>query len=169
MDWSARMAWRNLTYIEKLGHLSFRIEPMAEGPDLVFLPDAPGWISRAPAWASQRAVEIVARLQSLRWSRELYWRRGEQTPFLHSVDPSADSIEASRRGRNLEQLEIFSPGSYLTHAQSRALWHSVCKDFAAAAIGLVIVRENKVIRHSAFDAVSLPVLRANSKINLRFV
>ena len=169
MQWSTRMGWRSLSYLEHPQVLIFRIEPMSRGGDLVFIPDADAWRRLAPEWARQRAGEIVARLKSINWCRELHWRRGAATAFLETVEPMPGSIEATPRGRELEQRALFDSGSKIGHAQSRLLWHAACSDFAATMQGRVAVTERAIIRHSVFDAVELPVLRANSRVTLLFV
>ena len=50
--------------------------PMVATSDVVYVADDSRWAARARQWARQRRVEVVQRLQSVPWNRNLEWRVG---------------------------------------------------------------------------------------------
>jgi hypothetical protein len=167
-SWSAKMGWRFVTYTQKEGVLSLQIEPMAKGPDIVYVPDEETWAKAAPSWAQSIASDILARVKSVAWKRELLWQRSSGAPFLNSDQPIPGSIESTKGGEYLEQMRMFDPNSPFTHAQCHEVWHQACQRFAAAASGRVSIFEGGVIPDSVFQAVELPALRANPNVTLEF-
>lgn len=167
-EWSVRMGWRYVTYAGKKGSLSFQIEPMAKGPDLVYVPDERAWRETAPAWARSRASEILERLRSAGWNRDLVWREVGGTRFLASDGPIAGSLESSAGGQKLELLRMFDSDGSLTHAQCHEVWHRACERFASAASGTVTIFAASVVPESVFELVELPALRANPNVTLVF-
>jgi hypothetical protein len=168
VTWAARMGWRFVTYTEGQRSLTFQIEPMAKGADIVYLPDADTWAKNAPAWAKVRSAEIISRLQSTGWSRDLVWSLEMGTAFLAGDQPLPGSLESTSGGQYLEQLQMFAPQSGYTHAQAHEIWHAACEKFAAAASGRVTIMEAGVIPDSVFQAVELPALSANPQVTLIF-
>ena len=166
--WSARMGWRYVTYVEGQRLLSFQIEPMAVGADIVYIPDLQTWSRSAPSWASARASEILARLKSVAWRRELEWSESVDASFLTSDRPVPGSLESTPGGQHLEAQRLFYPESTLTHAQAHAVWHLAEHRFAEAARGRVTIVANGVNPKSVFGAVALPALRANPSVTLDF-
>jgi hypothetical protein len=167
-SWSAKMGWRFVTYSQEQGALSFQIEPMVKGPDVVYVPDQATWAKAAPAWAQPLAPDILARLKSVAWKRELLWQESDGAPFLKSDKPVPGSIESTKGGQYLEQQRMFDPNSPFTHAQCHEVWHQACRKFAGAASGRVTLFASTVIPDSVFQAVELPALRANPNVTLDF-
>lgn len=166
--WNAKMGWRFVTYSEEQGAVSFQIEPMAKGPDIVYVPDPETWAKAAPAWAQPFASEILARLKSIAWKRELLWQQSDGASFLKSDEPVPGSVESTKGGQYLEQTRMFDPNSPFTHAQCHEVWHQACQKFAAAASGRVTIFASTVIPDSVFQTVELPALRANPNVTLDF-
>jgi hypothetical protein len=166
--WIARMGWRHVTYIEGQRSLSFQIEPMAVGSDVVYIPDAQAWPRGAPSWASACASKILDRLKSVPWKRELEWSEGVGSSFLASDAPVPGSLESTAGGLQLEAQRLFHPSSLLTHAQAHEVWHMAARRFAEAARGRVTIVAGGVNPKTVFGAVELPALRANPNVTLDF-
>jgi len=166
--WSARMGWRYLTYLEGEQSLSLAIEPMAVGPDIVYVPDAEAWSRVAPAWARNRATEILERIKSVPWSRDLQWSEGPNSAFLTDDSPVSGSLESSSGGQQLEAERLFHPGSGLTHAQAHECWHLAARMFAEATRGRVTLFVNGAVPNSVFREIELPALRSNPHVTLDF-
>ena len=166
--WSARMGWRYVTYVEGRNLLSFQIEPMAVGADVVYVPDAQAWSQGAPAWAKVCSGKILDRLKSVAWRRELEWSESFDASFLTSDAPVPGSVESTQGGLQLEAERLFHPGSTLTHAQAHELWHIGERKCAEAALGRVTIFASGVNPKSVYAAVTLPALRANPNVTLDF-
>jgi hypothetical protein len=166
--WTARMGWRHVTYIEGRRSLSFQIEPMAVGADVVYIPNAQAWLRFAPSWASACASKILDRLKSIAWTRELEWSERVDSSFLTSDAPVPGSLESTPGGLQLEARRLFHPGSTLTHAQAHEVWHMAARRFAEAARGRVTIFASGVNPRTVFGAVELPALRANPNVILDF-
>ena len=166
--WTARMGWRYVTYVEGQRLLSFQIEPMAVGADIVYIPDAQAWSRSAPSWAAARAGEILGRLKSVAWRRELEWSESVDSSFLTSDVPVPGSLESTPGGQHLEAQRLFHPESTLTHAQAHEVWHMAARRFAEAARGRVTIFATGVNPKSVFGAVELPALRTNPNVTLDF-
>jgi hypothetical protein len=166
--WSAGMGWRYVTYREGRNALTLQIEPMAQGADVVYVPDAERWASGAPAWARARAAEIVERLKSIAWNRELVWRVVPVSGFLEGDLPIAGSLESTPAGRQLEQLRLFEPNGRFTHAQNHEVWRTACRRFAEGATGRVTIFADTVVPDSVFQVIELAALKANPNVTLDF-
>ena len=166
--WLARMGWRYVTYAEGQNSLTMTIEPMAVGPDVVYVPDAAAWATKAPAWAQTRSTEILEKLKSIAWARELRWMESPDSGFQKSEEPVPGSLESTRGGRQLEVQRLFHPGSKLTHAQSHEVWHTAARRFAAAARGRVTLFVDGSAPDTVFQKVELPALKANPNVTLDF-
>ncbi len=79
--WVCRLGWQVLTYQEDGRCLSLQIEPMQNGPCLVYVPGPAAWQAQAPDWARERRACILQRAQQMAWSRELHWIEDEDTRF----------------------------------------------------------------------------------------
>lgn len=166
--WTARMGWRHVTYIEGQKLLSFQIEPMVVGADIIYVPDMQSWSRNAPSWAVARASEILDRLKSIAWKRELEWSQNVDASFLTSDAPVPGSLESTPGGQQLEAEQLFYPDSPLTHAQAHEVWHMAARKFAEAARGRVSIFASRVDPKSVFGAIELPVLQANPNVTLDF-
>jgi hypothetical protein len=167
--WTAHMGWRHVTYIEGTRSLSFQIEPMAVGADIVYIPDTQAaWSRSAPPWAASRASEILDRLKSVAWRRELEWSESVDSSFLTSDAPVPGSLESTPGGQQLEAERLFHPGSPLAHTQAHEVWHLAARRFAEAARGRVSILASGVDPKTVFGAVELPALRANPNVTLDF-
>lgn len=168
--WDARMGWRFVSYGEQGLWLSFQIEPMAKGPDLVYFPGESKWSQSAPSWAEGRRAEILGRLESVQWNRKLTWTesaRGTVTLRRKPDEPVPRSLESTPIGRLLERLRLFEPGGIGSHDFSHKLWHWAARQFAATARGEVnLFMGEEPVRGSVFEAVELPALRANRNVTL---
>lgn len=162
------MGWRYITYLEAQHSLSFQIEPMAVGSDIVYIPDGQAWIQHAPPWAQARAREILDRLISIAWHRELEWSESSDSSFLDNDAPVPGSLESTPGGQYLEADRLFHPDSSLTHSQAHSVWHTAARRFAKAARGRVTVFASEVNPDSVFGAIELPALRANPNVTLYF-
>jgi hypothetical protein len=162
------MGWRYVAYME--GELiALRIEPMATGPDSVYVPSPQRWRQVAPAWAQDRSNEIIARLKSIPWQRDLQWIESPDTSLLTDTAPVTGALESTPGGQQLESERLFHPGSFCNHNEAHQVWHIAARKFAQAASGRVTIYGHKIIHHSVFEQVELPALRANPSVTLDWV
>ena len=166
--WTARMGWRNVSYLEGRQMLTLQIEPMASGPDTVYVPDAQAWLQSAPSWARSRGGEILLRLKSIAWNRELIWEESPQSEFLTDDAPLPGSLETTPGGQKIEGDRLFHPTSRMSHEQAHHIWHVLARRFAEAAQGRVTLYASTVIPNSVFEVIELPALRANPNVTLEF-
>lgn len=166
--WAAYMGWRYITYVEGQKLLSFQIEPMVMGADVVYIPNTMAWSLAAPSWAGAGSSKILARLKSIAWKRELEWQESADASFLANDAPVSGSLESTSGGQQLEAKRLFHPDSSLTHAQAHEVWHVAERRFAEAARGRVTIFASGVNPKSVFGAVALPALRANPGVTLDF-
>jgi len=168
--WSARMGWHVVTYCEGSESLSLSIEAMAVGADIVYVPNAPAWERLATPAFRSRSAEILSRLKSVQWHRDLQWSESSSATFTTLAVGSAvpGSLESTQGGQYLESQDMFSPDSPFSAAQAREIWHTAARRFAEAAKGRVTLFESEVIPHSAFQDVVLPALLANPNVTLDF-
>jgi hypothetical protein len=169
--WSAKMWYRFLVYSEKDLLVSFDVDVMAEGPDVVGVPSPRAWAQTAPAFVRNSRDEILARLNGIKWNRDLIWeecdeyRCGEWDPSAQTVP---GSIESTEGGKYLEHLGLFDPGSPLSFAEARKIWIQVEEKFAACAEGRVTLFVSQAKPNSMFKLVSLPVLQKNPNVTLDY-
>jgi hypothetical protein len=168
--WDARMGWRFVAYGEQGLWLSFQIEPMFKGPDVVYFPDESVWSRSAPSWAEGRRAEILCRLESVPWKRKLTWAesaKGTVSLRRRPGEPVPRSLESTPVGRLLERLRLFEPGGIGSHDFSHKLWHWAARKFASTARGEVnLFMREEPIPDSVFQAVELPALQANRHVTL---
>lgn len=168
--WDARMGWRFVSYGEEGLWLSFQIEPMAKGPDLVYFPVESAWSKSAPSWAMERRAEILGRLESVPWNRKLTWTesaKGTVSLQRSPHEPVPHSLESTPVGRLLERLRLFEPGGKSSHDFSHRLWHWAARKFASTARGEVnLFMGDEPVRDSVFEVIELPTLRANRNVTL---
>lgn len=164
--WSAKVGWHYVTYMEPGRSLSLAIDPMAVGPDIVYVPDTQIWQKTAPAWARNRATEILRHLKSVAWNRELEWSERSAAPFT-SGKLVQGSLEASPEGKQLESKQLFHPGSPMTADQVREAYNTAARKAAEAAEGRVtIFGGDDDLFDSVIQRVVLPALRANPNVTL---
>ncbi len=160
------MNWQNVVYREGSQGVSLSIEPMFEVADIVYVPDAAAWSKTAPPWASGRRDEILARLKAPRWHRDLEWREGSDGGLSARLAPVPGSVESTPGGLEMLAQRLFDPGSKLTAAQARIIWHVVVRQFALSARGEVHLFGDGTIKGSVFEKVSLPALKENPDVKL---
>jgi hypothetical protein len=165
-EWTYEMGWRYVKYQEADGVVIFSIEPMVAGADVVHVPDRARWKKASPAWAKDRSAEIVERLRSVKWHRNLHWTEVEVGSFLADDLPIPGSLESTPGGRQIESYRLFHPSSTLTHEQAHEVWHISARRFAEAARGRVTIFANQVDPRTVFGAIELPALRANPNVTL---
>lgn len=174
-QWTAGMGWRYVAYVEKDkdASLSFVIEPMVKGADLVYVPNELNWLRSAPSWARERRSEILARLKSVAWNRKLTWRETEGSVSV--VDPDSDtavpgSLESTPGGRELEDRRMFEPGSKYTHEEAHKIWHEGARMYSELVKGEVkiFMGGKPAIKDSVFEAIELPTLKKNPNVTLVF-
>lgn len=167
-EWSATMGWRYVSYQEHARALRLAIEPMASGPDVVYVPDSESWARTAATWAQDRREEILGNLKSIVWNRTLEWRE-EATSLSNGVHQAVPgSLESTEGGKVMESERFFDPGGRLTHEQAHQVWHRLAERFAGAAQGRVTIFATEVIENSVFQVVELPALRSNPRVTLDF-
>ena len=165
-SWSAQMGWRYVWYWETINCMSFQIEPMVTGPDVVYVPHSKVWLQKCPLWARRRANEILLRLKPVSWNRKLVWLEHVEAGFVLTTEPVPGSLEATVGGRQLESNRFFHPGSRLSHDEAHELWHSAASKFAAMARGRVTIVANGVVAGSVFEVIEIPALKANQQVIL---
>jgi len=170
-NWAADMGWRYVTYEESNRWLSLSILPMVVGPDLVQVPDTAIWERDADEWAKRRRQEILSRLRTIAWNRQLEWTPCVNVTFtaLRFDAPRPCSLESTEGGRSLEGLRVFHPGSQATPEEARAIWHQAERAYATAATGLVTIHLKGVIDGSVFTNITITELQQNPSVKLRFV
>jgi hypothetical protein len=164
--WTARMGWRYIKYIESENFVSFQIEPMTVGADLVYIPNTETWLRNAPDWAKQKAAEIINRLKSVQWNRELQWIEDPNSVFQISDNAVPGSLESTPGGSQLESGFFFHPGAKMSFPQARQVWCMAARKFAEAARGRVTIFQGGVIPNSVFQQIELPALRSNVNVTL---
>ena len=164
--WSAEMGWRYVAYRDGHGTLALQIEPMMTTADLVYVPNDAVWAAKAPSWARPKRAEVLARLQSVAWTRDLDWRasRGD---FVDPV-PAPGTLESTPGGQHMEKERLFRPDSPMSADQAREVWHVLVRRFTAQVRGRVTVFASEVIPGSVFAEIELPALRANPDVRLEF-
>lgn len=170
--WAAEMNWQSVVYHEGRDHheggrgISLQIEPMFDVADIVYVPAAAAWSRTAPPWARARRDEILARLKSLKWHRDLEWRESNDDSVSTRLDPVPGSVESTAGGRDFLQRRLFDPGSDLTAAQAREIWQLIVQRFAQATRGEVHLFFGTVVKGSVFEKVALPALKRNPNVKL---
>ncbi|MFI5378075.1 MAG: hypothetical protein ACHRHE_02100 [Tepidisphaerales bacterium] len=165
------MWYRFVTYRESNDVLSFDVDVMVEGPDIVLVPTAEVWHRSAPTFVRDRRDEVLARLKGIKWNRELVWEEtdgancGTHDPATNTIP---GSIESTPGGRYLEQQHLFDTGSLVTFAQARTLWTGAEVKFASEARGRVTLCVKTARPNSMFKLVSLPRLQNNPRVTLEF-
>ena len=165
------MGWRYVAYEEEDRKLRLAIIPMAKGPDRVVVADAAAWARTAPEWASTRRDEILARLRSIPWMRELEWCDDATTEVISgegAMNPVPGSLESTRGGRWLERARMFHPRAP-GHAQAHSVWHVAATSFAAQGRGRVTIFAEGAVPGSVFDEIELPALKQNPHVELVFI
>ncbi len=161
---AVEMGWRYVAYREGAEVVALQIEPMVQGPDVVYVPDDVSWIKAAPRWARDRRSEILERLRSASWNRRVEWRP-VATSFVE-LGAIAGSLESTPGGQQLEQARLFHPGAPLTAEQARIVWHEAVRSFVAQVQGKVTVIASELIPDSVFASIELPALKANPNVQL---
>jgi hypothetical protein len=170
-SWSAKMWYRFLVYRENDCLVSFDVDVMAEGPDVVGVPSAEAWAQSAPAFVRNRRDEVLARLKGIKWNRDLIWEEGDESRCgKHDACTQAipGSIESTEGGKYLEHLGLFNRGSPMSFAEARKVWIQVEEKFAACAKGTVTLFVSQAKPNSMFKKVSLPALQKNPNVTLDF-
>ncbi|MFG0329407.1 MAG: hypothetical protein ACF8PN_05845 [Phycisphaerales bacterium] len=170
-EWNARMGWRYVACDTGAYRFAMLIEPMMRGPDLVYTPDESIWRDTAPRAVRGRLDDILARLRSTPWNRQLVWRAtGNVAPISierHLLHVRPGSLESTPAGRELEHEWYFEPGGTIPFEQARKLWIELDRKFVSAATGAVTIdAENEGAPGSVFREVELPLLKANPKVTL---
>ena len=163
------MGWRNVAYIRGSECVFFRIEPMARGPDLVYVPSESSWNESAPTWAQKRYSEIFSQMKAIPWNRELDWRVSDNSDAIWAAPaPVPGSLESTPGGQKFEAERFFHPPGKMSHDQAHALWHRLAERFAQAATGKVTLYVESIVENSVFQVVELPALKANPNVELVF-
>ena len=166
-DWQYEMGWRYVKYQDQRGVLIFSIDPMVKGSDVVNIPSEEIWSNTAPAWASKSAKEVLDRLKSVTWHRNLNWVETENAKFIQADKlPIPGSLESTPGGKKLESYRLFHPASQLTHDQAHEIWHTAARRFAESAHGQVTIFANQVNPNSVFGAIEVPTLKTNPNVTL---
>jgi hypothetical protein len=140
---------------------------MYEVPDIVGVPNPSSWTKTAPAWASHRREEILARLKSIKWHRELEWREGEDD-LSTNVEPVPGSLQSTPGGREFERRRLFDPDSELTAAEAREIWQMLVRRFAGAATGTVNLFVDGAPKGSVVEKVAIPALKNNPNVTIKW-
>jgi hypothetical protein len=163
------MGWRYVAFEQNAQHVFFRIEPMASGPDLVYVPSELSWKESAPSWAQKRYSEILSLMKAIKWNRNLDWRVSDNSDAIWSAPtPVPGSLESTPGGQKLESERFFHPPGKMSHEQAHMLWHRLAERFAQAATGKVTLYIESVVENSVFQVVELPALKANPSVELVF-
>jgi hypothetical protein len=160
------MNWQAVVYREGDHGISLQVEPMFEGADVVYVPDAAAWSRTAPPWASARRDEIIARLKAPKWHRDLEWREGGDSTVSTHLAPVPGSLESTPGGREMRQKRLFDADSELTAPQAREIWQMLVRRFALAARGKVHLFVDGAPKGSVFEKVALPALKENPNVEI---
>ena len=168
--WTSLLDWRVITYQEGRQHLSLQVEPMAQGPCRVYVPSESAWQQRAPAWARGRRAEILQRLRSVAWNRDLAWPEsdGSTVSDVHAQVPVPGSLESTPGGQQLQAMWVFHPDSPTrwSAVDSKRVWLAAAEQMCLQLSGEVPVHISEVIPGSVFQDVELPALRRNPKVRV---
>src|SRR5260221_14646116 len=107
---NASMGWRYVAYEYGAQCVWFRIEPMARGRDVGYVPTNATWEESAPDWAKGRYREILAHLKGIPWNRKLHWRVLEDHTAIWAAPAAVPgSLESTPGGKWLEDQRFFHP------------------------------------------------------------
>jgi hypothetical protein len=166
-DWTAEMGWRYVRYVEGNDAVNFQIEPMVKGGDIVYVPGEAIWRENAPYGARHRRDEILERLKSVEWNRELIWQDGAAGFGIDMMIPG--TLESTAGGQRLEKLRLFHPGSSVSREEALERWHQLEGMFSMEARGEVKLFMDKNIPGSVFQEINLPILEMNRNVKLTFI
>ena len=167
-SWTARMGWRYVSYVEGDVSLWLLIEPMVKGDDHVYVPNEASWLKGAPSETGRRRLEILSRLKSIAWNRNLAWHDCECPLHFGPHEVIHGTLESTPGGRALEDRRLFEPGSKVKHDHAHDLWHEAARMFAEQAKGTVTIFMGEVVPNSVFQAIELPTLKKNPQVTLVF-
>ena len=169
-DWTCVLNWRALTYQEGTQFLSLQVEPMNQGPCRVYVPTQAAWQRQAPAWAQGRRDEILQRVRSIAWNRDLDWPESDHSTVsdLHATTPVPGSLESTQGGQQLQNLWLFHPDSPArwSKADSKRAWLAGAEQMCLQLSGEVPVHISEVIPGSVYQDVELPALRRNPRVRV---
>jgi hypothetical protein len=158
------MGWRYVEYRDRTGAVAFSIDPVVAGKDTVYVPDPASWRLRAPAALRDRRDEVLSRLKSLRWKRELEW---VAAGGFGSAEPIPGSLSSTVGGAEFEAKNFFAPESPLSADEARMIWLRLEERFAEQARGKVTILVGKERNpNGILEAVSIPTLRKNPNVTL---
>ena len=167
-DWATRMSWRWVSYDEASDQgepRSFRliIEPMAEGPDLVLVPDDQAWLERAPTWATARKAQIVDRLKATEWSRDVQWVERSVHSFANA-DGFHGGPEETVGGKEWEERNLYA--SSVPREVVRRIWIMLAEAYYRSVTGDVMIQPSQLIENSVLHRHILPILLDNPQVRI---
>ncbi|HEV2614885.1 MAG TPA: hypothetical protein VGV92_09335 [Gammaproteobacteria bacterium] len=170
---SFKMGWRHVTYYQDRSAVSFAIEPMIVGADIVYFPSENSWSNAVPDWIKNDRDKVYGYLKSIKWNRELVWQDSDKASCREIKNNSEPiipgSLESTPGGKSLEEKRFFHPGSDITFEQARKLWIEFDKRFSRQVRGVVtIFCDNDLVPNSVFEQVELPILKENPNVTLDF-
>lgn len=168
--WTCLLNWRVLTYQEGSRCLSLQVEPMKQGPCLVYVPREAAWQRMAPDWARSRREQILQRARSIAWNRDLDWPESDDATVsdLHAQDPVPGSLESTPGGQQLQAMWLFHPDSPVgwSKADSKRVWMAGAEQMCLQLSGDVPVHISAVVPGSVYQDVELPALRRNPRVRV---
>lgn len=169
-EWTCILNWRVLTYQEGRRFISLQVEPMHQGPCLVYVPTEQAWQRKAPAWAQGRRQLILERARSIAWNRDLDWPESDDSTVseVHAQEPIPGSLESTKGGQTLQDLWLFHPDSPAgwSKADAKRAWLAGAEQMCLQVSGDVPVHISEVIPGSVFQSVELPALRRNPRVRV---
>jgi hypothetical protein len=167
---TVHMGWRYVRYETVHAAIELQIEPMTDGPDLVYVPTETAWREglRGHRFAAARNV-ILRHLQTATWNRALRVEEASMPlkPAAAARAVVLGSLEATPGARWLEQQNLFDPGAAMSADEARGLWCELARKFAAAAKGDVhLPDDGRATQGSVWERMELPLLLANPQVTL---
>jgi len=166
------MGWRVITYQQHEVWLSLQIEPMRDGPCMVYVPSAEVWQAQAPEWARAQRADILERMRQIAWNRDLSWAESPRAMFWHRHlhNPVDGSLESTPGGRQLEGMRLFHPDSPARFARrdAKRAWCAAAEQMCLQVSGRVNIDQSEIIPGSVFQEVELQALKRNPNVSLCF-
>lgn len=160
------MRWKSVSYIFGEKKIVFSIIPMMNSADYIMVSNAEQWTKYL---SIEKRNEIIVILEKVNWKRDINIVELDIPPYITNKKEdiiTPGSLESTEAGRKMEQDFLFDPASPLSKDQVKEIYCTLEKRFAENAVGDVKIPKASIIAGSVLDAISIPALEKNAKVNL---
>lgn len=155
-----KMSWKYLCYCDGGNKYIFPIEPMANGVDILYMPQN-----------KDLYLKIIEEIKAIPWNRNIIYVEGSYNLNGISVDEeeyAMGTIESTKGAQEFLKLDMFDPGFNLEKEKAHELWCILEKRFAENAEGQVTIQAIDIVKGSVFDKITIPTLMKSDKVELVF-